>query len=81
MKKLIYTVIGLFSLNGFAQSGDNLELLFHWNDENIIGTTSYDNAYNEIWGVVVNNQEFAIIGSTAGTHFFHITDAANSEKV
>jgi len=81
MKKLIYTVIGLFSLNGFAQSGDNLELLFHWNDENIIGTTSYDNAYNEIWGVVVNNQEFAIIGSTAGTHIFDITDAANSEQV
>jgi len=81
MKKLICTLLGLFSLNTFAQTGDNLELLFHWNDEDIVGTTWYDNAYNEIWGVVVNNKEFAIIGSTAGTHIFDVTDPVNSTLV
>jgi len=81
MKKLIYTLLGLFSLNNFAQTGDNLELLFHWNDEDIVGTTWYDNAYNEVWGVVVNNKEFAIIGSTAGTHIFDVTDPVNSTEV
>ncbi len=81
MKKLIYTLLGLFSLNNFAQTEENLELLFNWNDEDIVGTTWYDNAYNEVWGVVVNNKEFAIIGSTAGTHIFDVTDPVNSTEV
>ena len=81
MKKLIYTLLGLFSLNNFAQTGDNLELLFHWNDDDIVGTTWYDNAYNEVWGVVVAGREFAIIGSTSGTHIFDVTDPVNSTEV
>ena len=30
---------------------------------------------------VVNNREFGIIGTTAGTHFFDVTDPANSTQV
>ena len=29
---------------------------------------------NEIWGIVHNHREYAIIGSTAGTHFFDVTN-------
>lgn len=81
MKKLLPSVFCLLSLNNFAQTGENLDLLYNWNDESIVGTTWYDNAYNEVWGIVVNEREFAIIGSTSGTHIFDVTDPVNSEQV
>ena len=59
----------------------NSDLLFHWDDTNIIGSAAYDNAYNECWGFVVNNTEIAVIGSTEGTHFFDVTDPQNSTQV
>ena len=55
--------------------------LFNWNDSTIVGSTAYDNAYNECWGVTINNYEIAIIGSTKGTHFFNITNPANITEV
>ncbi|GIR12865.1 MAG: hypothetical protein CM15mP23_14400 [Cryomorphaceae bacterium] len=30
---------------------------------------------------MVNEREFAVIGSTSGTHIFDITDPVNSEQV
>ena len=81
MKILLFPLLCLFSMSIFSQNSENLELLFNWNDETIIGTTAYDNAYNEIWGVVVNNREFAVIGSTAGTHIFDVSDPENSLQV
>ena len=47
----------------------------------MVSSWTYDNTYNECWGLLVNNREFAVIGSTAGTHFFDITDPQNSLQV
>jgi len=30
-------------------------LLGTWQGDNIIGSQAFDNAYNEIWGIAVNN--------------------------
>ena len=79
MKKIL--ILCILSTSVLAQSGENLELLFNWNDTTIVGTSEYDNAYNEIWGLVVNGREFAVIGSTSGTHIFDVTDPVNSEQV
>ena len=81
MKNLLYLLISVISINTYAQSGENLELLYHWSDDNLVGSAVFNNTYNEIWGVVVNDREFAIIGSTAGTHIFDVTDPTNSEQV
>ena len=75
-----YFIFLLISTSIFAQSGENLELLFNWNDPTIVGTTAYNNAYNEVWGLVVNEREFAVIGSTSGTHIFDVTDPINTNK-
>ena len=40
-----------------------------------------DNAYNEVWGYARDGKEYAIIGSTMGTHIFDVTDAVNSHEV
>ena len=80
MKKFILLLsISLLTISSNAQQTANL--LFHWQDTTLIGSWAYDNTYNECWGMVVNEKEIAIIGSTAGTHFFDVTDPANSTEV
>ena len=53
------------------------ELLGHWKDSSIVGSSFYNNAYNEIWGYHTDDREYAIIGSTEGTHFIDVTDPSN----
>ena len=43
----------------------------------MVGSWAYDNTYNEIWGFEINNHEFAVIGSTAGTHIFDVSNVQN----
>ena len=64
-----------------AQISENVNLLFNWNEDTLVGSSAYDNVYNEIWGVVIDDREYAIIGSTYGTHFFDITNPQSSHEV
>ena len=80
MKKIILLLsISFLTISSNAQQTANL--LFQWQDTTLVGSGLYDNTYNECWGMVVNDREIAIIGSTAGTHFFDVTDPANSSEV
>ncbi len=49
-------------------------LLSNWQDTSIIGSTNHTNVYNEIWGYAIKEHEYAIIGTTAGTHFIDISN-------
>ena len=60
-----------------AQSINNVNLLFNWADTSLPGSTAYNNTYNEIWGLAINGREYAVIGSTMGTHFFDVTDVTD----
>ena len=64
-----------------AQVSENVNLLYNWNEDTLVGSKAYDNIYNEIWGVVVDDREYAIIGSTYGTHFFDVTSPQSSYEV
>ena len=77
MKNLLYLLISIIGLNASAQSGENIELLYHWSEDTLVGSAMYNNTYNEVWGFVVNDREYAVIGSTAGTHIFDVTDPVN----
>lgn len=80
MKNLyIFCFLSLLYTSTFAQFDS--QLLFHWDDSTIVGSSAYNNAYNEIWGLNINNSEIAIIGSTSGTHFFDVTNPQNSTEV
>ncbi|MDX5348833.1 MAG: choice-of-anchor B family protein [Hymenobacteraceae bacterium] len=80
MKKLFYAVLAIVftapTFEGKAQISQNVQMLYNWKDTAIPGSFLYNNAYNEVWGAVVNNREFAIIGSTLGTHIFDVTNPA-----
>ena len=80
MKKILLILSScIFLANIYAQQ--TATLLYNWQDTSLVGSWAYDNTYNECWGLEVNDREFAIIGSTAGTHFFDITDPINSHQV
>ncbi len=81
MKKNLILTLFSYLIATFSFSQLNTNLLFHWDDSTIVGSASYDNAYNECWGFEVNNTEIAVIGSTEGTHFFDVTDPQNSTEV
>ena len=80
MKKLLFILTSTCILTS-TQAQQTATLLYNWQDTTLVGSWTYDNTYNECWGLVVNEREFAVIGSTAGTHFFDITDPANSTQV
>jgi len=79
MKNILY----LFLLLPFLALGQAQEatLVHHWEDPSLVGSATFNNTYNEVWGIVANNREFAIIGSTAGTHFIDVTDPTDAREV
>ena len=84
-----YLLNSIFLISMFCMSQQNtLELLYQWTDDGTVlnieddpGDNWVGNIYNEIWGFVQGNHEFAVIGSTQGTHIFDVTDPENSYLV
>lgn len=78
--KYCFTLILVLMLSFFvgtsvqAQTTEEPQLLFNWHDETLIPSFYFGNAYNEVWGFVQNNREYAVIGSERGTHIFDVTD-------
>lgn len=70
IKLYVFTIL---NINIFPQAVQ-LPLLFNWADTTLPSSSMYDNTYNEVWGVVINNNEYAIIGSTMGTHIFNLSN-------
>ena len=65
----------------FSQNSLHANLLFNWQDSSLVGSSAFDNVYNEVWGFVQNDREFAVIGTTLGSHIFDVTDPINSIEV
>lgn len=65
----------LFVFCNFCAFGQvELDLISSWDNPDLPGSAQYDNTYNEVWGYVQDGREYAIMGSTMGTHIFDITD-------
>ncbi|MEO0472427.1 MAG: choice-of-anchor B family protein [Bacteroidota bacterium] len=73
----------LVNLTLVGQDKLNMDLVYHWEDATIPPAFFINNTYNEIWGWhdEVKDREYAIIGSSIGTHFFDITDTSNVVQV
>ncbi len=78
MKK-IKTIVFIFLFASLhAQDSLNVSVLFHWSVDTMPSSYYHDNTYNEIWGYAKNGREYAIIGSTMGTHIFDITNPSTA---
>ncbi len=78
-----YLACLIFTISSFSVSAQALEgkLLGTWSDSTLVGSSSFNNPYNEIWGIVSNGVEYAILGSTAGTHFIDVSDPSTPREV
>lgn len=77
--KSLYTLLLLCCFSPvFSQFVEVGTLLDQWKQPGLVPSTVHDNTYNEIWGVAMNGHEYAILGSSAGTH---IIDVSNPEEV
>ncbi len=73
MKILLSYVITIASIT-FLMAQQEATLLDHWSDSSLVGSTTFDNTYNEVWGYTQDGHEYAVIGTTWGTHIFELTD-------
>lgn len=70
MRIILILMIGC----NFVTAQQELNLLGTWSDSTLVASNAHNNTYNEIWGLVVDNREYAVIGSTFGTHFIDVTN-------
>ena len=56
-----------------AQDQKNILLLDHWHEDSLV-TNSSKVRYNDCFGIIHEGKEYAVAGSTEGTHIFELTD-------
>jgi len=78
---IVVILIGLFSYSVKAQDNLNMELIYHWDEGGSVASDAWGNIYNEVWGYAQDGREYAIIGTTEGTHFLDITNASEPVEV
>jgi choice-of-anchor B domain-containing protein len=76
---ILLTCLALYTTE--AQSVPEGKILSQWKDESLPSSSIHDNTYNEVWGIVHNGREYAIIGTTFGTHFIDVTDPESINEV
>lgn len=57
----------------FSQEQKNITFLDNWYEDSLLSNTSLVR-YSGCWGFTRNGVEYAIIGSTEGTHFFRLSN-------
>ena len=78
MKKILTLLIFVSGISfTHSQGTANIELLYQWQQGDLVASDAFGNIYNEIWGFTQNSREYAVIGTTWGTHIFDISDPEN----
>ncbi len=81
MNKILLFSVMVISLGVNAQESLNMNLLYNWTTEGMPPSTAWGNVYNEVWGYAADNREYAIIGTSGGTHFIDVTNPVESEEI
>jgi choice-of-anchor B domain-containing protein len=71
--KVLFGLIFFLNFSLSAQDFKNITLLDQWKDDQIVTSSSLVR-YNDCWGFVFQEKEYAVAGSTEGTHIFEITN-------
>ncbi len=80
LKVLTIIILGCFVSFSFGQAVEG-KLLGTWSDSTLVVSSIHKNAYNEVWGLAVNDREFAVIGTTLGTHIIDVTDPTSPSEL
>ena len=66
-------LICFFNNDFYCQNQKNITFLDQWKNDSLI-TNSSESRYSGCWGFNQNESEYAVIGSTEGTHVFRISE-------
>jgi len=80
MKNYFLILLTMLPLFLWSQAQE-ANLLGRWQDTTLVGSNIHKNVYNEIWGYAVAGKEYAILGTTAGTHFIEVTDPSTPKEI
>lgn len=61
------------AMNTSAQDSLNVTKVYEWRQDGLPATFLYGNIYNAVWGYARDEREYAVIGSTMGTHIIDVT--------
>jgi choice-of-anchor B domain-containing protein len=75
-----YNPMANFNDGSCTSISDNVSLLGHWAKDSLV-LNGLGGSYTEVYGTVINDKEYGIIGSTAGTHIVDVTEPALSSEV
>lgn len=80
--KIFVSVFALFLSIGLqAQESLNMNFLYNWTTDDMPASSAWGNVYNEVWGYAADEREYAIIGTSGGTHFIDVTNTDEAEEV
>lgn len=71
MKLHLSFLLGILPIFIFGQVSKNLILLDHWSSDTLVNNSSKVR-YNDCFGFVYQGKEYAVAGSTEGTHIFEL---------
>lgn len=63
-----------------VRQSDNVSLFASWSLDDL-ATNGLGGRYNDVEGLEVNGREYAIVGSTEGTHIIDVTDSASAMEI
>lgn len=70
---LVLAILSTTTLPATAQDSLNVTKVYQWQEEGLPASFLYNNTYNAVWGYARDQREYAIIGSTMGTHIIDVT--------
>lgn len=76
----LFLAVCCISITSWSQPAE-MPLLGNWHDDNLILTSWLDSRYNDVWGFVMNGQEYAAIGSTEAIHIIGLADPTQPQEV
>lgn len=82
MNKIFFFTLLCFTIHGAsAQVSWNINLMGTWSDSTLPASTDHNNTYNEVWGFEKDGKEYAVIGSTMGTHIIDVSLPSSISEV
>ena len=70
---LVLIILSTTDQPATAQDSLNVMKVYQWQQDGLPASTEHDNTYNAVWGYARDEREYAIIGSTMGTHIIDVT--------
>jgi choice-of-anchor B domain-containing protein len=73
--KIVFFLLMIFNVC-YSQDFYGVTKKNQWEGNNVISNNS-GNKYSDVWGIKIEDKDYAIIGSTLGTHIIDVSDADN----